>query len=44
MSDYNKYVKSFPARLFLGITGYDRQHFERIDFDGLSDAPTNLFG
>lgn len=43
VSDYNKYVKSFPARLFLGITGYDRQHFERIDFDGLSDAPTNLF-
>ena len=43
ISDYNKYVKSFPARLFLGITGYDRQHFERINFDGLSDAPTNLF-
>lgn len=43
VSDYNKYVKSFPARLFLGITGYDRQHFERINFDGLSDAPTNLF-
>ena len=44
VNSYNRYVKKFPARIFLGITGYDVKNFERLDYDAPSDAPQNLFG
>lgn len=43
VASYNQYVRSFPARFFLNITGYDKQTFEKITFEGYTDAPTNLF-
>lgn len=41
---YNNYVKRFPARIFLGWTGYEKQDFKRIDYQAPVDAPQNLFG
>lgn len=41
---YSRYVKKFPARIFLDLTGYDVQDFERLDFEAPEDAPQNLFG
>ncbi|MDE6150299.1 MAG: LemA family protein [Ruminococcus sp.] len=40
---YRRYVKSFPARIFLSITGYDVVDYEYLDYDVSPDAPTNLF-
>lgn len=41
---YNRYVKRFPARVYLGWCGYDRQDYQRLDYNASSDAPQNLFG
>lgn len=40
---YNRYVKGFPTRIFLGWTGYDTQNFERLDYQAPVDAPQRLF-
>lgn len=44
VNSYSRYVKKFPARIFLDMTGYDVQDFERLDFEAPEDAPQNLFG
>ena len=44
VNTYRRYVKKFPARIFLDLTGYDVQDFERLDFEAPEDAPQNLFG
>ena len=44
VNTYSRYVKKFPARIFLDMTGYDVQDFERLDFEAPEDAPQNLFG
>lgn len=41
---YNRYVKGFPARLFLSWTGYEILDYQRLDYQAPADAPTNLFG
>ena len=40
---YNRYVRKFPARVFLDWTGYERQEFERLDYQASVDAPQPLF-
>lgn len=40
---YNRYVKKFPTRIFLDITGYENAGFERLNYDVSEDAPQNLF-
>lgn len=40
---YNRYVKGFPARIFLGWTGYVPEEFERLDYQAPVEAPTGLF-
>jgi len=40
---YNRYIKKFPARIFLDMTGYEKVNFERLDYDVSEDAPQNLF-
>lgn len=40
---YNRYVRKFPARIFLNWTGYERQEFERLDYQASVDAPRSLF-
>lgn len=41
---YNNYVKRFPSRIFLDWTGYEKQEFERLDYQAPVDSPQNLFG
>ena len=36
---YKRYVRSFPARNFLGMLGYDVQEYESLDYDAPVDAP-----
>lgn len=43
VTDYNRYVKKFPTRIFLDWTGYEIQKYERLDYDAPEDAPSNLF-
>lgn len=43
VSQYNTYVRKFPNSSILSMLGYERQTFEKLDFDVSSDAPTNLF-
>ena len=43
VSQYNTYVRKFPNSGILSMLGYERQTFEKLDFDVSSDAPTNLF-
>lgn len=43
VKSYRKYVKSFPARVFLNMLGYESENFELLDFDVSESAPTNLF-
>lgn len=41
---YNTYVEGFPARIFLDWTGYEKTHYERLNYETTADAPQNLFG
>ena len=43
ITNYNRYVKKFPTRIFLDLTGYEVQEFERLNFEAPVDAPQNLF-
>lgn len=36
---YNRYVKGFPARVYLDWCGYERQDFQRLDYNAPVDAP-----
>lgn len=40
---YNRHVKGFPARVYLKWCGYERQNYQRLDYNAPSDAPQNLF-
>lgn len=44
VGSYNRYVKGFPARVFLSWTGYERLDYKLLDYGAPVDAPTNLFG
>lgn len=43
VSQYNTYVRKFPNSGILSMLGYERQTFEKLNYDVSSDAPTNLF-
>lgn len=36
---YNRYVKGFPARVYLVWCGYERQDYQRLDYNAPVDAP-----
>ena len=40
---YNRYVKGFPARIFLNALGYEVKQYTYLDYDAPVDAPQNLF-
>jgi LemA protein len=40
--NYNRYVRRFPARLFLSIAGYDVQSYPYLEFTN-TELPTDLF-
>ena len=44
VKEYNRYVRKFPARFYLSMTGYEVLEYEYLNYDVSSDAPTNLFG
>lgn len=44
VKEYNRYVRKFPTRFYLSMTGYETLEFEYLNYDVSSDAPTNLFG
>lgn len=44
VGSYKRYVKEFPARMFLNWTGYEPVEYKLLDYDAPVDAPTNLFG
>lgn len=44
VKEYNRYVRKFPTRIFLSMTGYETIECEYLNYDVSSDAPTNLFG
>ena len=41
---YNTYVKGFPRKQFLSMTGYTVQDYKALEFNAPVDAPQNLFG
>lgn len=41
---YNRYVRSFPARIYLSWTGYETIIYQRLDYGAPVDTPQNLFG
>ena len=43
VSQYNSYVRKFPNAGILSMLGYERQNFEKLNYDVSSDSPTNLF-
>lgn len=43
IKDYNRYVRKFPTRIFLSMTGYEVVKYEYLQYDATEDAPTDLF-
>lgn len=43
IKEYNRYVRKFPARIFLDILGYEKQNYTYLVYDTPTDAPQNLF-
>ena len=41
--DYRRFVKKFPTRFFLVMSGYEVKDYEYLDYEASSDAPTDLF-
>lgn len=44
VKSYTRYVRQFPARLFLDLLGYEYQEYDYLEYDAPSDAPSDLFG
>lgn len=44
IKEYNRYVRKFPTRQFLSLTGYEVQEYTYLDYDAPQDAPQGLFG
>ena len=43
IKEYNRYVRKFPTRMYLDWLGYEVIEFEYLEFENVSDAPSNLF-
>lgn len=43
VKEYNRYVRKFPARLFLNWLGYEIQEYTYLNYDAPVDAPQNFF-
>lgn len=43
IKEYNRYVKKFPARVFLDLSGYEKQEYKYLEYKDVEDAPTDLF-
>lgn len=43
VSRYNTYTLNPTNKFFLNLTGYEREEFQKLDYNVSEDAPTNLF-
>lgn len=43
VSTYNSYCRRFPNKQILNMMGYEKQGFEKLNYDISEDAPVNLF-
>ena len=43
VKNYNRFVRKFPDRIFLSLTGYETIEYDYLDYDAPVDAPQNLF-
>ncbi len=43
IKEYNRYIRKFPARMFLSMLGYETQEYTYLDYDVSAEAPQNLF-
>ena len=43
IKNYNRYVRKFPNKQFLGLLGYEIIEFKYLDYNAPKDAPQNLF-
>lgn len=43
VSRYNTYTLNPTNKFFLDLTGYEKEEFQKLDYDVSEDAPTNLF-
>lgn len=43
IKEYKRYVRKFPARMFLDFLGYEIQEYTYLDYDAPVDAPQSLF-
>ena len=43
VKNYNRFVRKFPDRIFLSLTGYEIIEYDYLDYDAPVDAPQNLF-
>lgn len=43
IKDYNRYIKKFPTRIFLNMTGYEAQNYKYLEYNAPSDSPQDLF-
>lgn len=44
VKEYSRFVRKFPTRFFLSLTGYEVQEYAYLNYDAPADAPQNLFG
>lgn len=44
IKEYSRFVRKFPTRFFLSLTGYEVQEYTYLNYDAPADAPQNLFG
>lgn len=43
IKNYNRYVRKFPTKQFLGLLGYEIQDYQYLDYNAPKDAPNDLF-
>lgn len=43
IKSYNRHVRKFPTRFFLGMLGYEIKEYTYLDYDAPADAPQKLF-
>lgn len=43
VKNYNRFVRKFPDRIFLSLTGYETIEYDYLDYDAPVDAPQNIF-
>lgn len=44
VKEYSRFVRKFPTRFFLSLTGYEVQEYTYLNYNAPADAPQNLFG